>query len=49
MKGQRNWLYGPLLYLDIASATQGHVGLRAYRLTAAFIETYREEKFDTQR
>lgn len=33
---------------DIASASQGHVGIRAYRLSAPFVEAYRAGKFDTQ-
>lgn len=36
-------------FVDLASASQGHVGLRAYRLTSAFIDAYRSGKFDTQR
>ncbi|KAK4699764.1 translation initiation factor 3 subunit H, partial [Phenoliferia sp. Uapishka_3] len=38
---------GIALVFDVASATQGHVGLRAYRLTPDFIEAYRAGKFDT--
>lgn len=34
---------------DVASATQGHVGLRAFRLTPDFIEAYRSGRFDTAR
>lgn len=34
---------------DLASANQGHVGLRAYRLTPNFVEAYRAGRFDTQR
>lgn len=34
---------------DIASATQGAVGLKAYRLSQAFIDAYRSGKFDTAR
>lgn len=43
----RRWT--DIVAADTASATQGHVGLRAYRLTPSFIEAYRVGKFDTQR
>ncbi|ORY65620.1 hypothetical protein BCR35DRAFT_322361 [Leucosporidium creatinivorum] len=39
---------GIALVYDLASANQGHVGLRAYRLTPNFVEAYRAGKFDTQ-
>ncbi|KAM0750975.1 hypothetical protein T439DRAFT_326013 [Meredithblackwellia eburnea MCA 4105] len=39
---------GIALVYDVASAGQGHVGLRAFRLSSAFIEAYREGKFDTR-
>ncbi|SCV74902.1 BQ2448_7931 [Microbotryum intermedium] len=39
---------GIALVYDVASAAQGHVGLKAYRLSAAFVEAYRAGKFDTQ-
>ncbi|BGP09251.1 hypothetical protein NBRC10512_000495 [Rhodotorula toruloides] len=38
---------GIALVYDIASATQGAVGLKAYRLSQAFIDAYRSGKFDT--
>ncbi|GAA6009978.1 hypothetical protein JCM10207_007503 [Rhodosporidiobolus poonsookiae] len=38
---------GIALVYDIASATQGAVGLKAYRLSASFVEAYRAGKFDT--
>lgn len=34
---------------DIASATQGAVALKAYRLSQGFIDAYRAGKFDTAR
>ncbi|GJN90016.1 hypothetical protein Rhopal_003011-T1 [Rhodotorula paludigena] len=40
---------GIALVYDIASATQGAVGLKAYRLSQAFIDAYRAGKFDTAR
>ncbi|KAK4047403.1 hypothetical protein OIV83_005450 [Microbotryomycetes sp. JL201] len=39
---------GIALVYDIASAAQGHVGLRAYRLAPNFVDAYRAGKFDTQ-
>ncbi|KAM0786428.1 hypothetical protein ACM66B_001892 [Microbotryomycetes sp. NB124-2] len=39
---------GIALVYDVASAAQGHVGLRAYRLAPNFVEAYRAGKFDTQ-
>lgn len=39
----------PCVISDVASAPQGNVGLRAFRLTPEFIETYRGGKFDTAR
>lgn len=38
---------GIALVYDIASATQGAVGLKAYRLSQSFIDAYRAGKFDT--
>ncbi|KAK4055883.1 hypothetical protein OIO90_003140 [Microbotryomycetes sp. JL221] len=38
---------GIALVYDIASAAQGSVGLRAFRLAPNFVETYRAGKFDT--
>lgn len=38
---------GIALVYDLASAAQGYVGIKAYRLSAAFIEAYRAGKFDT--
>jgi len=38
---------GVAIVYDLASAGQGHVGVKAFRLTGAFIETYRSGKFDT--
>ncbi|GAA5933298.1 uncharacterized protein JCM15063_001276 [Sporobolomyces koalae] len=38
---------GIALVYDIASATQGAVGLRAYRASPQFVEAYRAGKFDT--
>ncbi|GAA5956977.1 hypothetical protein JCM3765_006658 [Sporobolomyces pararoseus] len=38
---------GIALVYDIASAAQGAVGLKAYRLTSNFVEAYRAGKFDT--
>ncbi|GAA5971112.1 hypothetical protein JCM21900_004568 [Sporobolomyces salmonicolor] len=38
---------GIALVYDIASATQGAVGLKAYRLSPAFIEAHRAGQFDT--
>ncbi|PRQ77733.1 hypothetical protein AAT19DRAFT_8801 [Rhodotorula toruloides] len=38
---------GIALVYDIASATQGAVGLKAYRLSQAFSDAYRSGKFDT--
>lgn len=38
---------GVAIVYDLASAGQGHVGVKAFRLTAAFVETYRSGRFDT--
>ncbi|GAA6028811.1 hypothetical protein JCM8097_007407 [Rhodosporidiobolus ruineniae] len=38
---------GIALVYDISSATQGAVGLKAYRLSSAFVDAYRAGKFDT--
>lgn len=43
------WLIIPSCPIDVASANQGHVGLKAFRLSAAFVEAHRAGKFDTQR
>lgn len=39
---------GIALVYDLASAAQGYVGIKAYRLSKAFVEAYRAGKFDTQ-
>jgi len=49
----KRFIYGsgsvltPQRCTDIASAAQGAVGLKAYRLSSNFVEAYRANKFDT--
>jgi translation initiation factor 3 subunit H len=40
---------GVALVYDLASATEGTVHLKAYRLSKEFVETYKSGKFDSQK